>query len=206
MKLIPILLISIIFAFSNAGMVEHMLLKQFSDVPDHFPSNFIFFAREKEFGIVFATLVNGDKNQLSLVPVQKMSYAREAYFDFADNKIYFNSIDEDCWEVLDYDLGVDNLTQFIDDAWQQKTAVVDEPMTKIYNVDPGKNYVKFNLTYFEDDLDTIKHSDWTEFGGMEAEMLSTIIDHKFEYDIFLPGPCLKPKDFWNTKKYSNLLY
>ena len=87
------------------------------------------------------------------------------------------------------------MTQFIDDAWQQKTAVVDEPITKIYNVDPGQDYVKFNLTYFEDDLDTIKHSDWSEFGGVEAEMLSTIIDHKFEYDRFLPIPCLKPKDF-----------
>ena len=206
MKLLTLTVLLIVFAFANAGKVEKMLLKSDSNVFDNIPESFMFLAEDKDVNLAFSVMMNGEYGQLVLSPVEKMRDLREVIFDFHKNVIYSHSLDENCCEAFDFDFGVDELVPFINEAWRDKKLIVDEPNLKIYNVDPGKEYAKFNVTFEDDKITEVTSTEWEFWDEMHTGVLSDVIAHEMLYpEEFIPYACLTPQACSSSKK-KNLFY
>ena len=212
MKLFTITLLLLAIFLTNAGEVGRNFLKSDANsdlkIPEHLPSSFLFLAQMKDYPEAFTVLVDSENAMLSLTPVDREDTTRELIFDFYNDKYYYHYLDEDCCELYHYHFGIDNLTEFLDEAWQNKTVLVDDQVTKVYEVFLGHGLFSFEVTYTNYVLTEILTKDQEDpFNDFKSGMLTDIVPHEFMIDhMFIPSACYSPEKECNGYDYSNLFF
>ena len=212
MKLFTLTLLLLAIFLTNAGEVGRNFLKSDANsdlkIPEHLPTSFMFLAQEEDFGIAFTILVDGYGGKLAFTPIDKDKRTLEVIIDFYNDKYYYHYLDENCCELYHYHFGIDNLTEFLDEAWQNKTVLVDDQVTKVYEVFLGHGLFSFEVTYTNYVLTEILTKDQEDpFNDFKSGMLTDIVPHDIWFPHkFIPSACYSPEKECYGYDYSNLFF